>query len=194
MLQAAKTTEAPDAGWLTRYYATRAGVSVIWVAAAFALGKTVTPLAAILLVLYPAWDAAANITDASRNGGLRANLTQAFNAIASAIVTIAVGVASAFDAHAVFYIFGGWAFLAGLLQLATAIRRWAGSGAQWPMILSGAQSALAGAFFIKQAADGIVPTPADIAPYAAFGAIYFTISAGMLAFSALRHRRAAAAI
>jgi len=39
-----------------------------------------------------------------------------------------------------------------------------------------------------------VPSPADIAPYAAFGAIYFAISAGVLAISAARHRRAALTI
>jgi hypothetical protein len=61
----------------------------------------------------------------------------------------------------------------------------AGSGMDWkaplPMILSGAQSALAGAFFVKKAADpSIALNVADVAPYAAFGAIYFAISAVVL--------------
>jgi len=180
--------------WLTRYYAIRAIFSFIWVGAAFAIGKSNAPFASVLLVVYPAWDAVANFFDAKRNGGFKANPTQAFNAVASALVAIAVIAALNYDAHAVFDVFGVWAALAGLLQLATGIRRWRGFGAQWPMILSGAQSTLVGAFFIKRAAAGLVPSPADIAPYAAFGAIYFAISAGVLAISAARHRRAALTI
>ena len=45
-------------------------------------------------------------------------------------------------------IFGAWAILSGLLQLGTAVRRWKRFGAQWAMVLSGGQSALAGGFFI----------------------------------------------
>ena len=52
------------------------------------------------------------------------------------------------DLHAVLAVFGAWAILAGLLQFATGLRRWRSYGAQWSMILSGAQSALAGGFFI----------------------------------------------
>jgi uncharacterized membrane protein HdeD (DUF308 family) len=193
MSQAIASTETKSVGWLTRYYATRAIFSLAWVAAAFAMGKSHSLLASVLLVAYPAWDAVANFHDAKRNGGFRANPTQAFNAVVSLLVAVAVFTVLNHDAHAVFVVFGIWAALAGLLQLATGVRRWRGFGAQWPMILSGAQSALAGAFFIKQAAGGIVASPADIAPYAAFGAIYFAISAAVLAISAARHRRAALA-
>jgi hypothetical protein len=45
------------------------------------------------------------------------------------------------------------------------------------MILSGAQSALAGAFFIKQSTGAAMPSITTIAPYAAFGAFYFLVSA-----------------
>ena len=49
------------------------------------------------------------------------------------------------------------------------------------MILSGAQSALVGAFFVTKAANATASlTVADVAPYAAFGAIYFAISAAIL--------------
>jgi uncharacterized membrane protein HdeD (DUF308 family) len=141
-------------------------------------------------VAYPAWDAVVNWRDASRNGGLRKNPTQAFNTLVSTVVTIAVILAIAYDIQAVLYVFGIWAALSGLLQLATGIRRWRGFSAQWPMILSGAQSALAGTHFVKKAAAASVPSVVDIAPYAAFGAIYFGISALASAISLARRRRA----
>jgi len=64
-------------------------------------------------------------------------------------------------------VFGVWAALAGLFQLATGVRRWKSYGAQWPMILSGAQSAFVGVMFLKQANAPEVPSIAAIAPYAA---------------------------
>lgn len=58
------------------------------------------------------------------------------------------------------------------------------------MILSGAQSALAGAFFVKQATAATVPGIAVVAPYAAFGAFYFLLSALWLTVSDMRRRKA----
>ena len=45
------------------------------------------------------------------------------------------------------------------------------------MGLSGGQSALAGGFFIFQATTPMSPTIANVAGYAAVGAIYFLVSA-----------------
>lgn len=85
-------------------------------------------------------------------------------------------------------VFGVWASLAGLLQLATALRRRKSVGAQWPMILSGAQSTIVGATFVHQALAPEVPSITAIAPYAAFGAVYVLISALWLTRSdAKRH-------
>jgi uncharacterized membrane protein HdeD (DUF308 family) len=176
-----------DDAWLTRYYAVRAAFSVTWVAIAFSLGKVLTPLGAVFLVIYPAWDALANLYDARRNGGFRANLTQAFNAVVSTIVAIAVIASLNSNIHAVLGVFGVWAALSGILQLATGIRRWRKFSGQWPMILSGAQSVFAGTIFLQKSAAGAMPTAADIAPYAAFGAIYFAISAIVLAVASRRH-------
>ncbi|HEY0300425.1 MAG TPA: hypothetical protein VGC36_03790, partial [Rhizomicrobium sp.] len=72
---------------------------------------------------------------------------------------------------------------AGLAQLITGVRRWRTFGAQWAMILSGAQSMLAGVFFVVQAGFAKIPTIADVAPYAAFGAFYFLVSAVLLMFA-----------
>ena len=182
-----------DAAWLTRYYAVRAAFSAAWVAVAFSLGKDPTPLGAVLLVLYPAWDALANFYDAQRNGGFRTNPTQAFNAVVSTIVTAAVIAAHYTNVHAVLTVIGVWAALSGVLQLSTGIRRWREFSGQWPMILSGAQSVFAATHFIRKAAAGEVPSSADVAPYAAFGAIYFAISAIALAAGSRRERRAVGA-
>jgi hypothetical protein len=45
------------------------------------------------------------------------------------------------------------------------------------MVLSGGQSALAGGFFIFQATMPEVPSIANVAGYAAVGALYFLVSA-----------------
>ncbi len=87
-------------------------------------------------------------------------------------------------------VFGAWAILSGLLQFGTAIRRWKSFGAQWAMVLSGAQSALAGAFFISQAQMPAPPSIANVAGYAAVGAAYFLVSAVWLAVSDLRRKGA----
>lgn len=163
--------------WLKRYYLARAGFSVAWVAAAFGLADSVTAVVAALLLIYPAWDAIANVVDAQRNGGLRRNPTQAFNLAVSTVTTVAVAIALTQGMNAVLGVFGVWAALTGLLQLATAVRRWKSSGGQWPMILSGLQSTAAGVGFIIKAGATAIPQITAIAPYAAFGAFYFLVSA-----------------
>ncbi|KGT76561.1 membrane protein [Bradyrhizobium japonicum] len=163
--------------WLKVYYFIRAAFSVAWVVAAFAVGPSSAAIAGALLVLYPAWDAAANFVDALRSGGLAQNRTQALNVLVSLVTTVAVLVALRMSMNLVLAVFGAWAILSGLLQLGTAIRRWRSFGAQWAMVLSGGQSALAGGFFIFQATTPMSPTIANVAGYAAVGAVYFLVSA-----------------
>ncbi|WP_458097879.1 DUF308 domain-containing protein [Roseomonas sp. WA12] len=167
----------PASGWLKRYYFARFAFSAAWVAAAFSVARSAPQLAAIMLVGYPAWDAAANLVDAQRNGGLGSNRTQLLNAIVSTFTAAAVAVALGISMNSVIVVFGIWAGLAGVLQLATAVRRWKSYGAQWAMILSGAQSALAGLFFVRMAGGAEPVGIATVAPYAAFGAFYFLVSA-----------------
>jgi hypothetical protein len=178
----------PDT-WLKRYYYLRAAFSIAWVIAAFATGQHIPAAAAVLLVLYPAWDAFSNLLDASRSGGLGRNRSQAINLVVSAITTVAVFIALP-DMHHVLAVFGAWAILSGLLQLGTALKRWKGHGGQATMILSGAQSALAGGFFISQALAPAAPSIMNVAGYAGVGAFYFLVSALWLTASAMRTRRA----
>ncbi len=176
--------------WLKRYYFARFAFSAAWVAAAFTVAKGAPALAAALLVAYPAWDALANFYDARRHGGLDHNRSQMLNFVVSALTALAVAIALTRGLDSVLAVFGVWAVLSGLLQLATGLRRWKAFGAQWAMILSGAQSALAGVFFVKMASGPEAASILNLAPYAAFGAFYFFVSAIWLTVS--EARRAAA--
>lgn len=163
--------------WLKQYYFSRAAFSVLWVAAALTIGRHSFAVAAALLILYPAWDAIANVIDAARSGGLAANQSQAINVAASSVMTIAVILALTMNMNWVLGAFGLWAIFSGLLQLGTALRRWKTSGGQWAMILSGGQSAIAGALFIFQAQMPQEPSISTVAGYAGVGAFYFLVSA-----------------
>lgn len=178
-----------QSSWLRSYYFVRAIFSIAWIAAAILFGGQSTPIA-LLLVIYPAWDALANLVDARVNGGLKANPSQALNVGVSTITALAVIVAISDSTYAVLAVFGVWAIFSGLLQLYTAVRRWRHNGAQWVMILSGAQSALAGAFMISRSLGTVAPTILDIAPYVGFGAFYFLLSAIWLVVAAYRNAEA----
>jgi uncharacterized membrane protein HdeD (DUF308 family) len=174
--------------WLKLYYFVRTGFSVVWGAAAFTVGRQSAAIAAVLFVVYPLWDAVANYLDASRSGGLAGNRTQAINVAVSLATSVAVVVALQMSMNGVLAVFGVWAVLTGLLQLGTAVRRWKSYGAQWAMILSGGQSALAGVIFVAQARMPTPPSITAVAGYAAVGAFYFLISAVSLSVSGLRRK------
>jgi uncharacterized membrane protein HdeD (DUF308 family) len=127
--------------------------------------------------------------DGKRSGGLARNRSQAFNVAISLAVAGAVAFALP-DMHRVLAVFGAWAILSGLLQLGAALGRWKSMGAQWAMALSGAQSALAGAFFIHQASAPAMPSIATVIGYAGFGAFYFLVSALWLNAAAWRGKNA----
>lgn len=180
---------SPQSNWLQSYYFTRAIFSIAWIAAAILFSGQPLP-AAFLLVIYPVWDALANLVDARVNGGLRVNPSQALNVVVSIVTALAVVVAAYNSTYAVLAVFGIWAILSGLLQLYTGVRRWRAYGAQWVMILSGAQSALAGGFMLSRSFGTVAPTILDIVPYAAFGAFYFLLSAIWLTVAAYRKAHA----
>lgn len=181
-----------DASWLKRYYFARFAFSAVWVVVAFSIAKNVPPLAAVMLIGYPLWDAVANFVDAQRSGGLTRNKAQLLNFVVSIITAIAVAVALEKSNNDVLIVFGVWAGFSGILQLAAAVGRWKTAGAQWAMVLSGAQSALASAFMIKMAYSPEPVGIANIAPYAAFGAFYFLVSSVSLMVSDARKKRVVA--
>ena len=180
---------ATQEDWLKPYYFVRAGANILWMIAVLSIGQRSLAAAAVLLVFYPAWDALANVVDGMRSGGLGKNITQCINVVVSAAVAVGIAIALP-DMHRVLGVFGAWAILSGLMQLGTAVRRWKRNGAQWAMALSGAQSALAGGFFIYQSQLPAVPTIASLVGYAGFGAFYFLVSAIWLTVRASRRRSA----
>lgn len=169
------------AAWLRKLYFIRAAFSFAWVALAFTVARGSPVVASGLLIVYPAWDALANLLDARMTGGAKANPTQVLNAWMSALVTVAVAASLVLEVQIVLVIFGVWAIVAGLLQLATAVRRRKGDQGQWVMMLSGAQSALAGGFFVAQQGSA-APVVQTFGGYAAVGAIYFLISGLVILF------------
>jgi len=184
-----QSQSSPQSNWLRSYYFARAIFSIAWIAAAV-LFSGQPRIAAFLLVIYPLWDALANMVDARVNGGLKVNPSQALNVVVSTITALAVIVAVGYSTYAVLAVFGIWAILSGLLQLYTGVRRWRAYGAQWVMILSGAQSALAGSFMISRSLGSVAPTILDIVPYAGFGAFYFLLSAIWLVVATYRKAHA----
>ncbi|SEK14021.1 Short repeat of unknown function [Paraburkholderia diazotrophica] len=184
------TMRAHNERWLKHYYFVRTAFSAVWVVLAFSIGQHSPGIGAALLVAYPAWDALANYMDLSRSGGSSENRTQAVNTVVSLATAVAVIAALRVSMTGVLQVFGVWAILSGLLQLGTAMRRWKDFGAQWAMIVSGAQSAVAGALFIAQAHKSTPAAIVTVAGYAAVGAIYFLVSATWLSVSDMRRRAA----
>ena len=180
---------SPQEHWLERYFYARAAFSIGWVAIALTLGMKQGAVAAAMLVLYPVWDAAANGVDANRSGGLAKNRTQRINVWVSGIAALAVAFALMSGMNAVLAVFGIWAIGSGLLQLGTAVGRWKTQGGQWVMVLSGAQSALAGGFMIFQSRMEMPPSIANIAGYAGVGAFYFLLSGIWLSVSDIRRKK-----
>lgn len=166
---------------LRNFYFLRAGAAFAWVALVILSAPATALVAGTLFVIYPAWDAIANVIDARRSGGLHDNPGQKFNALVSIVTAICMAVAFSLRGNpGGVLVFGAWALLAGLFQLAVGIRR-RKLGGQVFMMISGAQSALAGTFFVAQA-FGTAPDITRLAPYAAFGGLYFLLSALWLTF------------
>lgn len=168
---------------LRNFYFLRTLAAFAWVALASLSSSASRLVVGALLVLYPAWDAVANGIDARRSGGWQANPGQKFNALTSIVIAVCMAVVFTLRGNAGgMLVFGLWALLAGLFQLAVGIRR-RKLGGQAFMMISGAQSALAGVVFSTQA-FGATPGIAQLAPYAAFGGFYFLLSALWLTFRA----------
>ena len=97
------------------------------------------------------------------------------NVAVSLVTAVGLAVACASGIPAVLRVWGAWAVVAGLVQLIVAIPR-RKMGGQWPMILSGGISVLAGGSFIASAgADD--PALTGAVGYAIPGGIFFLLSA-----------------
>lgn len=161
---------------LKKLYILRAGFSILWVVLVSFFAKTNVAFATVLFVVYPAWDVIATYIDLKIHSFNIDMTPQYINGLISIITTIGVVVALQFGISEAIIVFGVWAILTGLIQLVLGLQRRKKLEGQWPMIISGGQSVLAGAVFIAtahQPNQGIN----SLAGYAAFGAFYFLLAA-----------------
>ena len=153
----------------------------LWAASVIGTAMQQPQVAAVLFLLYPLWDLACTVYDLntfSTAGSARSS--QIINALLGVAATIGIGLTVFHQPIYAVAVFGVWAFGAGLLQLVVGlIRRKQLGGGQWAMILSGAQSMVAGiAYFLGGLWDK--RHIKDVGGYATFGALYFLISGILL--------------
>ena len=154
-------------------------VALAWVAVFATISDSLTTGVAILLVLYPVIDLVASLIDARDQAGSARRLLL-LNAAVSAVAAVAVAVAATADIAAVLLVLAVWAAVTGAAQFATAVRRRAVLGLQWPMLLAGALSVGAGLSFAT-AAGAADPMLDPLVLYAATGGAFFVIQATLLA-------------
>ncbi|QIP13061.1 hypothetical protein G8759_10690 [Spirosoma aureum] len=173
---------AETAKSLRKLYFLRAAFSILWVILVLAFAKTNAGIATILFIIYPVWDVIATFLDIKANPPGAPKKMQFLNAVISSTTTVAVALALQKGIPEALIVFGVWAILTGLVQLILGLSRRKQLGGQWPMIISGGQSMLAGGSFIAMANapnSGIT----TLAGYAAFGAFYFILAAYRLSKS-----------
>lgn len=161
---------------LRNLYFVRALFSAVWVTSMFLVGIPKPEIGAWLLVVYPAWDVLATLVELRVQADTRAQFAHYLNLASSLLATIGFGLALQSELSTRIILFGIWALVAGLIQLAVGLMRRRQLSGQWPIIASGAQSSLAGIAFILIAHSPTMGL-ASLAGYSAVGAIYFLISA-----------------
>ncbi|WP_226962073.1 MULTISPECIES: hypothetical protein [Streptomyces] len=161
---------------LRRLYFVRFAFAIVWAALLVPNSDTDGPLLTTLLVVYPLFDAAAVLWQLhARPEARRPEVTEWINVAVSALVAVALGVASTMSIAAALGVWGAWAIGSGIPQLVTAVRN-RRSGGQVPQMLSGGISVLAGSAFLAQGLDG-ADDIAGVAGYAVLGGVFFLVSA-----------------
>ncbi|MGI5211869.1 hypothetical protein [Plantactinospora sp. CA-290183] len=163
------------ASTLRRLYFVRFAFAIVWALVMFTTAQHLGPLAVTLLVLYPLFDVAAAVIDARASRATRSPNLLYLNVVISLVAAVGLAFAGASGIPAVLRLWGAWAVVAGLIQLIVGVTR-RGMGGQWPMIISGGISVLAGGSFIATAsADN--PALTNAIGYAIPGGVFFLISA-----------------
>jgi uncharacterized membrane protein HdeD (DUF308 family) len=160
---------------LRRLYFTRFAFAIIWALVMFTTAKHLGPLARTLLVVYPLFDVGAAVTDLRTSRNAQRPVLLYVNIAISLLAAVGLVFAGASGIPAVLRVWGSWAVVAGAIQLAVALTR-RKLGGQWPMIISGSISVLAGAMFIVTA-SAHNPALTGAISYAIPGAVFFLISA-----------------
>ena len=184
MTTIASSALAPARG-LRTLYLVRVIFSVVWVVLVLLLAATVTtgtsptPAAVVLLAIYPLWDAVATVVDL-RVAPAGPRWPRLLNIGADVVATVLLAVLLPLaGVTAGLIVFGIWAFLTGGVQLLLAIRRRRAIGGQWPMMISGGLSVVAGIAFAAMAS-----TPssglATLAGYSGFGAFWYLVEVILL--------------
>ncbi len=183
---AASPSERAGLSHLIRLFLTRGVLAVVWAVAFATVSDSLTTGAGVLLVAYPVIDVVASLVDARGGRGPTARKLLHRGAGVSALAALGLAIAATGSVADVLHVFGAWAFLSGLAQIVVALRRRAQLGIQWPMLIAGGLSTLAGIFY-NVAAAGDDPELGPLVAYAAAGGTFFVLQAAILAW---RHRRA----
>ncbi|WP_413100411.1 DUF308 domain-containing protein [Streptomyces sp. Inha503] len=174
------TTTATPSG-LRSLYLIRVAFSLFWAALVFATSASLvstdrpTVIAAVLLIIYPLWDVIATLLEPRMAGTGSTDRVGTINVALGLATTAGMIIAVFSTIKTALLVFGIWALLSGAIQLAVAIRRRRAVGAQWPMIISGGQSVVAGATVAATSASATSGL-STVAGYAAFGAFWFLVS------------------
>ncbi|WP_328993545.1 hypothetical protein OG394_04345 [Kribbella sp. NBC_01245] len=182
MTQTTAPSTTTSASELRSVYLIRTVFSLIWVALVFTTSTSLvstdkpTVIAAVLLTIYPLWDAIATLIERRMAGVAATNRVGAVNVALGLAAAVGMLVAAFSTVGKTLLVFGVWALFSGAIQLVVAVRRRHVVGAQWPMIISGGLSVLAGVTFAgmsTSATSGL----STVAGYSAFGAFWFLVSA-----------------
>ena len=164
---------------LRNLYFVRTFVQLAWAALVF--GSLNHPAwTAVLLVAYPLWDVACTLYDIKTSGATAGSRTRLANLVFGLVTALAIALTVSTRPSYAIAAFGVWALVAGALQLVSGLKRRRQLGGQWAMILSGAQSCLAGVAFVLGGLNSKLHAK-DLGGYAIFGAIYFCIAGVLLA-------------
>ncbi|WP_410667721.1 hypothetical protein [Amycolatopsis sp. cmx-4-68] len=172
------TDTVPAAGLaqsLRRLYFVRFAFALVWAGLLFATASSLGPVSVALLVLYPLFDVVAAVVDARSAKAAKPVVALYVNVAVSLLAGAGLALAASSGIPGVLRVWGSWAIVAGVVQLVVGVVR-RRLGGQWPMILSGAISVLAGTSFLVQATkDGA--SLAALAGYATLGGVFFLVSA-----------------
>lgn len=191
------TTPSTTLSGLRSLHLIRVAFSLVWVAlVATTSASLVSPdkptvIAAVLLVAYPLWDAVATLVERRMATAAATGSTDRVGTLNMALglaATAGMIIAVFSTIGTTLLVFGVWALLSGAIQLTVAIRRRRTVGAQWPMLISGGLSVLAGANFAAMSTSA-TSSLSTIAGYSAFGAFWFLVSAITLSIRSRRENR-----
>ncbi|GLX95897.1 hypothetical protein [Herbidospora sp. NBRC 101105] len=160
---------------LRRLYFTRFAFALIWAGLLAATASSLTPISIALLVLYPLFDGVAAVVDARSSKDKGPTLSLYANIAISWLTAAGLAVATSSGIPAVLRVWGAWAIVSGVTQLAVGVIRRHLDG-HWPMILSGGISVVAGSSFILQAGQEGASL-LNLAGYATLGGLFFLASA-----------------